>query len=516
MNIGTLLPRHARYRADHLALVCGDTRLTFAELGARVNRVANGLLSLGLAKGDKIAVVVPNCLEVLEIYWAAIQVGLVLVPLSPLLRGRALASLLNDSHASAVIGAHELADELTSIRDAVPGIAAGRWVEIGGGSAEGVASGFRSYRALVSAQTADAPPTVAILGDDLFNIIYSSGTTGTPKGIVHTHDIRAMYCTLFASAFRITPESVVLHAGSLVFNGAFVTLLPALFLGATYVLQQRFDAKAFIEIVEREQVTHVMMVPSQILAVMNAPNFSASRLSSLQMLGSVGAPLHREHKERLTTALPTIFYQLYGLTEGVITILDRDDVTRKAQSVGNSTPFFEMRIMGEDGRDLPAGAVGEIVGRSPLLMPGYYGRPDLTEQAIVDGWMRTGDMGYLDDDGYLYLVDRKKDLIISGGVNVYPRDIEEVIVTHPDVLEAAVFGIPSDKWGEAPMGAVVLRGGSELDAATLKRWVNERVGARYQQLCDVVILTEFPRNAAGKTLKRVMRDEYWADRAVRI
>ena len=149
-------------------------------------------------------------------------------------------------------------------------------------------------------------------------------------------------------------------------------------------------------------------------------------------------------------------------------------------------------------------------------MPGYYKRPDLTADAIRDGWMYTGDMGYLDADGYLYLVDRKKDLIISGGVNVYPKDIEEVVVTHPDVLEAAVFGIPSDKWGEAPMGAVLLRTGAQADAVALKHWVNERVGARYQQLCNVVILDEFPRNAAGKTLKRLMRDAYWADSSVKI
>jgi acyl-CoA synthetase (AMP-forming)/AMP-acid ligase II len=172
--------------------------------------------------------------------------------------------------------------------------------------------------------------------------------------------------------------------------------------------------------------------------------------------------------------------------------------------------------VGENGADLPPNEVGEIVGRSPLLMPGYYKRPDLTEAAIVDGWMHTGDMGYLDDDGFLYLVDRKKDLIISGGVNVYPKDIEEVIVTHPDVMEAAVFGIPDDKWGEAPLGAVVLRSGAGISARELKDWVNERVGARYQQVRDIAILSEFPRNAAGKTLKRVMRDEYWAGRAVRI
>jgi acyl-CoA synthetase (AMP-forming)/AMP-acid ligase II len=172
--------------------------------------------------------------------------------------------------------------------------------------------------------------------------------------------------------------------------------------------------------------------------------------------------------------------------------------------------------MSEDGRDLPPRQVGEIVGRSPLLMPGYYGRRDLTEQAIVDGWMHTGDMGYLDDDGFLYLVDRKKDLIISGGVNVYPKDIEEVIVTHPEVLEAAVFGVPDEKWGEAPLGAVVLKRGAEVTAAALRAWVNERVDARYQQVRGIMIMQEFPRNAAGKTLKRVMRDEYWKDRTVRI
>jgi acyl-CoA synthetase (AMP-forming)/AMP-acid ligase II len=173
-------------------------------------------------------------------------------------------------------------------------------------------------------------------------------------------------------------------------------------------------------------------------------------------------------------------------------------------------------VVGEDRRDLPPGEVGEIIGRSPMLMPGYYKRTDLTALAIIDGWMYTGDMGFMDEDGYLHLVDRKKDLIISGGVNVYPKDIEEVLVTHPAVLEAAVFGIPHDKWGEAPLAAVVLKRDTSASGPEIKEWVNARVGARYQQVCDVVILAEFPRNTAGKTLKRVMRDEYWKDRAVRI
>lgn len=512
MNVGSLVGRHARYRGAHLALVCGEKRLSWAELGARVNQLANALHALGLRKGDKLAVVMPNCLEVLEIYWAAIRMGVVLVPLSPLLRGPALAALLRDSDSVAVMVSAGMVEEMEVARAELPQIDPARYVVVGGGAH----TGYRPYAALVDAQRPDEPPAVEIDDDDLFNIVYSSGTTGTPKGIIHTHYIRANYCTHFASTWRMTPESVVMHAGSLVFNGSFVTLMPALFLGATYVLQSRFDAAEFIEIVARERVTHVMMVPSQILAVMNAPNFSPHKLSSLQMLGSVGAPLHREHKERLTSALPNIFYELYGLTEGVITILDKTDVARKTGSVGGPQPFFDLRVCDEKGVDLPPREVGEIVGRSPFLMPGYYKRPDLTAEAIRGGWMFTGDMGYLDEDGYLYLVDRKKDLIISGGVNVYPKDIEEVVVTHPDVLEVAVFGIPSEKWGEAPMGAVVLREGAAVDAELLKAWVNERVGARYQQLCDVIVMREFPRNAAGKTLKRVMRDEYWKDRTQRI
>ena len=200
----------------------------------------------------------------------------------------------------------------------------------------------------------DRPPADARLADeDVFNIVYSSGTTGQPKGIVHTHYVRAMYCTLFAQAWRMTPESVVLHSGSIVFNGAFVTLMPALFCGATYVLMKAFDASALIETVRNEGVTHVMLVPSQIVALLDHPDASAAALDSLQMVMSLGAPLHLEHKQRLDTLLPGRFHELYGLTEGFVTILDREDYARKPGSVGVPPPFFEMKIVDDHGTELP-------------------------------------------------------------------------------------------------------------------------------------------------------------------
>jgi acyl-CoA synthetase (AMP-forming)/AMP-acid ligase II len=234
------------------------------------------------------------------------------------------------------------------------------------------------------------------------------------------------------------------------------------------------------------------------------------------MILSLGAPLHREYKDRLNRLLPNRFYELYGLTEGFVTILDRGDAVRKAGSVGTPPMFYRLRVVREDGSDCAPGEVGEIVGRGPILMKGYFKRPDLTAEAVRDRWLYSGDLGYLDEEGYLYLVDRKKDMIDSGGVKVYPKDLEEIAIRHPAVLEVAVFGVPHEKWGETPFAAVVLHKDADVTAETLRDWINERVGARYQRVSEVAILPEFPRSAAGKILKRELREPYWAGRAAKI
>jgi acyl-CoA synthetase (AMP-forming)/AMP-acid ligase II len=370
------------------------------------------------------------------------------------------------------------------------------------------AAGFGDYRALADAQPADLEP--AVTGpDDLFNIMFTSGTTGQPKGIMHTHFIRSMYATLMASAYRMTPESRTLHTGAIVFNGAFVTLMPTFYLGATYILHRQFDAARTIETIERERVTHTMMVPAQIVALLGSPAFDLRRLQSLECILSLGAPLLQHDKDRLNETLPGRLYELYGLTEGFVTILDRDDARRKSGSVGIPPQFFDVRIVRENGEIAAPGEVGEIIGRGPIQMTGYYKRPDLTAETVRDGWVHSGDMGFLDDEGFLHLVDRKKDMIDSGGVKVYPRDVEEVVAQHPAVLEVAVFGAPHEKWGETPIAAVILRPGAQASAAELRDWINERVSARFQRVSEVVLMTEFPRSAAGKTLKRELRAPYW-------
>jgi long-chain acyl-CoA synthetase len=517
LALGRLLERHARYRPRHTAVVAPsgdrDARFTWREFDAYVNRCANALAALGVERGGRVATVLPNSLELLATYWACAKLGAAAVPLSPLLNASGLVSLLRDARPAVVLATSDRRAMLDDVRDQLPAQDP-IWVLVDGIDADERA-GYRNHARWADAAVERAP-NVKVGAADLLTIMYTSGTTGLPKGICHTHFIRAMYATLLANAWRMKPESVVLHSGALVFNGAMVTMFPAFMLGATYIVHRQFDAEAFIATVERERVTHTMLVPSQIVAIMNARGFDPARLCSLEMVLSLGAPLHAKHKARLNSLLPDRFYELYGLTEGFVTILDRDDAQRKAGSVGVPPPFYDMQIVGEDGGSLPPFEIGEIVGRGPITMPGYYGRDDLTAAALRDGWLYTGDLGYVDDEGYLYLVDRKKDMIDSGGVKVYPKDIEEVVVRHPDVREVAVFGVPHEKWGETPVAAVVLNPDSRCDPQTLKDWINARVSAKYQRVERVIVYADFPRNAAGKTLKREMRAPFWEGRGHKI
>jgi long-chain acyl-CoA synthetase len=500
MTLHHLIARHARYRGDLPAVQFEAQQLNWREFDIYCNQIANAFQAAGLRKGGKIATVLPNTLELLALYWAITSLGAIVIPLSPLLNPVGIIKLLKTCEAFGVVvsPAHEaeLSIALSELNT--------RLLIVNKEKTENSFAEFVKDAPGTPVESADISP------DDLFNIVYSSGTTGEPKGIEHSHLVRAQYGAHFAAAFRMTPESVVLHTGSIVFNGAFCTLMPAFFLGAKYILHKAFNVEHMLATIRDERVTHAMMVPAQIIALLEHPDLNASDLESLEMVLSLGAPLYQQHKDRFNTLLPGRLYELYGLTEGFITVLDKFDMARKSGSVGSPLPGFEMRIVDDHGNNPGAGKVGEIVGSGPLTMSGYYQRPDLTAKTISEGWIYTGDLGYIDEDGFLFLVDRKKDMIISGGVNVYPRDIENVVIDHPDVVETAVFGANSDQWGETPVAAVTLRTNCQIDKTELIEWVNQRVDAKYQRISDIIILNEFPRNAAGKTLKTSLRDDYHA------
>lgn len=495
MDIGTLLSGHARYRPDRTAIVNGDLRLSYAELNARVGALAGALVRAGVGKGLRVASVTGNCLEMVELFWASARIGAIFVPLSPLLSEQTIAAMLDHAGASLV-----LADRDTCHRVRAATTCPNRIV-VGGPTA-----GFQAYDDFVRLKEVPSERAGNVDSDPLM-IIYSSGTTGEPKGIVMTHYARAMYCTLYSSVWRMTPESVALHAGSLVFNGAYMTLLPSAYLAARFVLMSTFNAGAVIDTIRREKVTHMIVVPTQLIALLSHPEFTNEKVGSLEAVISMGAALPRRYKDEMGKRLPRRFYELYGLAEGFQTILDRDDAQRKPDSVGAPQAFFELRILDEQGNEARQGDVGEIVGRGPIMMQGYYGRPDLTSQAVPDGWLRSGDMGYVDEDGYLFLTDRKKDMIKSGGVSIYPRDIEDVANAHPVVREAVAFGLTDEKWGESPVVAAVLNSQS-VTAEELRTWINARVGAKFQRVTQVFLLDELPRNAAGKPLKRELRARY--------
>lgn len=509
LELATLIAQNARSHAAREGVIVDSQRFTWGEFGRRVAKAGNVLRSSGVGKSDRVVTVLPNCRELLEVYWACPTIGAVLVPLSPLLRDAGLARLIGDAAPACVITNASLHPAVLAAvgslaTDAMPRIVV----------TDGVVDDAVSYADATASANDRIEPAVCG-ADDVYNIMYSSGTTGLPKGIVHTHRVRAMYA-MMGAPLGIGRESTVVQSGALVFNGAFVMMMPLFLSAGRYVLTRQFDPELLLDLIERERGTHISVVPSQLIALMEAPGFDARRLASLECIMSVGAPLLRSHKDRINELLPGRLCEVYGLTEGFATLLDRSDVRRKPDSVGLPFFFSQMRIVRDDGTDCASGETGEIIGRGCIQMAGYHWRADLTAEVVRDGWLHTGDMGYVDAEGFLYLVDRKKDMIDSGGVKIYPRDVEEVAARHPAVHDVAVFGAPDAKWGETPVAAVLLVAEGAITAEELRDWINERVAAKYQRVSKVVIMNSFPRSVAGKTLKRELREAFWVGAGRRI
>ncbi len=489
----TLL-RHGVERPDADALLCGDEKLSWGELRARVLGLAGAIRREIGGGGERVALIGDVSADLVVAYLAAIAAGHCAVPLQTSLRAEALAGMIRNCEPALVFAGPAWRD---LAEDAVG--ATGRVVSPGDGTREFIADAEPLAEAV--AADPDAP----------FNIIYSSGTTGSPKGIVHSHAMR--YRQAARGVFAITPASTMLLATPLYSNTTLMPLLMGLTHGGRVALMPKFDAEAYLDLAERLGATHTMLVPVQYKRILDAESFSRRDLSRFEVKQSTGAPLSAEVKRRIASDWPGRMVEIYGLTEGGCTCML--DVTRhpdKLNTVGKPAAGNDVRVIDDEGRDVATGERGEIVGHSPTMMTGYFRNPEATEAfhwRDADGtvYHRTGDIGVFDADGFLTLVDRKKDVIISGGFNIYASDLEEVLRAHPDVADAAVIGVPSEKWGETPLGFVVAAPGTAVEPAALLDWANGRVG-KMQRLSAIELRSELPRSAVGKVLKQELRRPY--------
>ena len=508
--IPEILASHAAFHPRREAVVCGTVRRSWGDFGAGIDRVARALQARGVGRGDKVAVLMGNSVEMLEIIFGIVRAGACVVPLSGLLTGAQLATLLDDSGSVLAFATADFRERIDPERGRLPAIRPDGWIAVFGD-----APGWTRFDAFLAGAGAVTDPFPVASPDDPFNIIYSSGTTGLPKGIVQTHRARTHWAFSNAIEMGFTDRCRALTTTSLYSNGTWLMMLPALFAGGTCVVMPAFDPAGFLEHVARERITHAFMVPSQYVSVLDTPALEGADTSSLQVLLCAGSPLRRETRREVVRRFGNRLYELYGFSEGFASMLKPYHDPSKSDTVGTPVLGFEVRILDETGKALPRGEVGEIAAYGAGMMKEYHGRPAQTAELVWRdergrSFIRSGDVGRLDEDGFLVLMDRKKDMLISGGFNVFPADIEQVVAGHPAVLDVAVIGIPHEKWGETALALVVRREGAAAGADEIAAWANERLG-RHQRIARVEFREEFPRNALGKVLKRLLREPYWND-----
>ncbi len=498
MNLHDLLQTTARESPEAEAVSCGGVRLSYAELLARVRRLGNVLLAAGLERGDRVAILSPNCHAFLESYFAAAGADLVLVPVNIRLTARDLAFILDDSGARMLIAHPELG---------------GLVAESG---AENVLFTGPDNEAALRCALDDSLPASAA-GDDIAQIYYTSGTTGTPKGVMLTHANVATHAHAAIGEFRLSSADVWAHVAPLFHLADAWATFAITAAGGRHVIVPRFDPSRVLAAFREEGVTLTNLIPTMLNSLVREKGAADAPYPSLRCVFSGGAPISPALVRRIMETFGTEYVQTYGLTETspYLTVsllnerqrgLPEEERFRLASRTGRPFEGVELKVVDENGREVEPDdlEVGEILARGPTVTPGYWNRPEETEAAFADGWLRTGDLAVIDAEGFLNIVDRKKDVIITGGENVYSTEVEHVLHEHPSVREVAVIGLPDEHWGETVKAVVALSQGAEPDEAALIAFCRERM-AGFKIPRAVEFVDELPKTATGKIRKRSLR-----------
>ncbi len=513
MFISDATRKNSRLYPDKIAVMDGDVKITFSEFNLRVNRLANAILNLGLSRGDRVAVLSENAYQYMELYFACAKGGVSLVPLNYRSTSKELAYVINDSGAKLFFFGTKFLTVVKDIQEQCSSITSLICINQ-------QLSNSLLYEDLIKTSSS-AEPNVNIEEDDTVVLGYTGGTTGRPKGVMTTHKNLISSCFNMVIGMEIKSSNIYLNVAPMFHSGGAMAMLAFFFMGATNIIQSAFNPEAVVKTIGQERATHAVLLTPMILAILRYPQLSDFNIESMECIIYGSAPMPTEPLRRAIQIFQCNFIQVYGATETFVplTILSAEDHVsqgsteqiRRMSSAGREVIGVEVKVVDDDDHEVPVGGMGEIIARGNNVMKGYWQLPELTNEALRNGWYHTGDIGRMDDHRYLYIVDRKKDMIISGGENVYPQEIEDVLYQHPGVAEAAVIGVPDEFWGEAIKALIIRKDGSTVTEAEILEHCKQHL-ASFKKPKSVDFVDNLPRSTIGKVLKYEIRDQYWKGR----
>ena len=509
LNLAHMIKINAKKFPNTIALEDKKRSFTYPELNKRVNKLSHSLVSLGLKKGDKIAVLLENSIEIVEAYLAAAKTGMVIVPVHFRFVGREIKNIIDNSDAKAFVVHDEFAETVDSIKSKLNNITPDRYIVVGE-----TVKGYKEYEEFIR-KASEKELEINVECKDPWILLYTSGTTGMPKGVIRSHESYIAFFLINAVDFGFNEHDVCLNVMPLYHvNSTFYTFL-FLYLGGTAYIHpaRHFNAEEILEIIEREKITYISLIPTHYNLILNVSEEAKKcDVSSIRKLLCSSAPVTKSMKKEIMKFFPGVeLYEAYGSTEaGLVTILKPEDQMRKLGSIGYEAVGTDfIKILDEDGKEVGVGEVGELYSRGPMLFDEYYKMPEKTASSFCGEWFSAGDLAKCDEEGFYYIVDRKDNMIITGGEHVYPSEVQEIICTHPSVFDAAVIGLHDEKWGERVTAVIVPKSKAKIDEKMIKEYCRGRM-AGYKRPKQAIFINddEMPRTPTGKILHRIIRERY--------